>query len=192
MKGWERLMPRLLLMTAVLACVVIGCQKQEAPVAATETSAVASAPAESQQVPSSSAAPGADASAIEAGNDVTGAYFAMTKLPADFSELDHLGLATIDENAAPAPLNGFLRPKAQRAADYALVKPALDGKRLTFTTASVDGVQYAFDGAFQVVGNFPANPPGYDTVVLAGTLTKMRDGKSVASTPVNFRYEAGG
>ena len=124
--------------------------------------------------------------------DPTGAYFAMTELPADFAELDHLLLATIDENAAPAPLNGFLRPKKHEAKDYVLVSPKRDGRNLTFTTAAVDGVSYQFEGAFEVVGNFAENPPPYETAVLTGTLTKLRDGNTVASTPVRFRYEAGG
>lgn len=125
-------------------------------------------------------------------HEVTGAYFAMTELPAEFAELDHLALATIDENAAPAPLNGFLRPKKQSAKDYTLESPTLDGKTLTFRTVAVDGVHYEFTGAFELLGNFPETPPDYETAVLTGTLTKLRDGQSVASTPVKFRYEAGG
>ncbi len=124
--------------------------------------------------------------------DPTGAYFVMTELPPELAELDHLLLATIDENAAPAPLNGFLRPKEQEAKDYVLVSPKLDGRNLTFTTAAVDGVSYRFEGAFEVVGNFAENPPPYETAALTGTLTKLRDGNAAASTPVKFRYEAGG
>lgn len=116
----------------------------------------------------------------------------MDPLPAEFAELDHLLLATIDENAAPAPLNGFLRPKAQSAKDYTLVNPVLADKKLTFTTVTVDGVHYAFDGAFELLDNFAANPPSYETTVLTGTLTKLRDGQQIATTPVKFRYEAGG
>lgn len=124
--------------------------------------------------------------------DVTGAYFPMQPLPPEFAGLEHLSLATIDENAAPAPLNGFLRPKKSSAADYKLVNPVLDGFQLTFTTTAVDGVQYAFTGAFAILENFPENPPGYEVEVLTGTLTKLRGGKEIAETPVRFRYEAGG
>ena len=116
----------------------------------------------------------------------------MDELPAEFAELEHLSLATIDDNAEPAPLNGFLRPKDRDARDYALISPKLEGRNLTFTTAAVDGVHYEFNGAFEVVGNFAAEPPSYETAVLTGTLTKHRGGRSVASTPVKFRYEAGG
>lgn len=124
--------------------------------------------------------------------DPTGAYFAMDELPADFADLEHLSLATIDENAAPAPLNGFLRPKDRNAKDYKLVDPKIDGDHLTFTTEAVDGIHYEFHGVFTTRGDFAANPPASDTAVLTGTLTKMRDGRIAASTPVRFHYEAGG
>lgn len=124
--------------------------------------------------------------------DVTGSYFPIDPLPPEFADLEHLLLATIDENAAPAPLNGFLRPKAREANDYMLVKPSIEGKRLTFTTTDNGGVHYAFRGEFEVLANFAENPPSYETTVLAGTLEKIRGGNVVASTPVRFRYEAGG
>ncbi len=126
------------------------------------------------------------------GGDVTGPYFATTPLPGEFAELEHLLLATIDENGAPAPLNGFLRPKKASAKDYVLVQPVLKGRNLTFTTVQVDGVSYAFSGAFTRLEHFAANPPPYDEVVLSGTLTKMRGGNNVATTPVGFAYQAGG
>ncbi|HXG88160.1 MAG TPA: hypothetical protein VNJ02_07480 [Vicinamibacterales bacterium] len=133
-----------------------------------------------------------DAPAIPVGADVTGAYDPVAEFQGEFAELDFLSLANIDENAASAPLNGFLRPKVKSAKDYVLKNPKIEKMGLTFTTAVVDGVHYSFDGAFTVLDDFPNKPPAYDVVVLAGTLTKSRDGKSVAVTPVKFRYEAGG
>jgi hypothetical protein len=124
--------------------------------------------------------------------DVTGAYFFKDSVPGDFSEIDHLSLATINEHGNPAPLNGFIRPKRSSAKDYRLVSPKLDGKNLTFSTATVDGVGYSFTGAFEKLDNFSANPPPNDEVVLRGTLTKMKDGNVVAETKVNFTYSAGG
>jgi hypothetical protein len=181
-------MPRLLVVLLLLGAVA--CRKAETPPAVAETTTtVAPAPTATQPAPTPPApAPAENTTALEP----TGAYFAMTELPADFAELDHLLLATIDENAAPAPLNGFLRPKKQEAQDYALVSPAIDGRNLRFTTAPVDGVHYEFSGAFELLDHFAANPPSYETPVLTGTLTKFRGGQQVASTPVQFRYEAGG
>ncbi|HEY0324127.1 MAG TPA: hypothetical protein VGC66_24490 [Pyrinomonadaceae bacterium] len=128
----------------------------------------------------------------ESKGDVTGAYFAAGTLPGDFSEIEHLSLATIDENGNPAPLNGFIRPKRRSAKDYQLVNPKLNGRNLTFTTATVGGVGYSFTGTFEKLDNFSANPPPSDEVILRGTLKKTQDGEVVAETKVNFTYSAGG
>jgi hypothetical protein len=180
-------MNRVLCSTA-LTLVLLGCTAEEkSPPAAAETTA---------PVTTSSAATTTTETVAEtpapADYDVTGAYFPIDPLPADFAELEHLLLATIDENGAPAPLNGFLRPKSRKADDYKLVNPSLAARRLTFETTSNGGVQYAFDGQFEVLGKFAEEPPSYETVVLSGTLRRIRKGETVASTPVRFRYEAGG
>lgn len=187
-------MTRFLLVCACAGFVLTGCDgasdsasREKLPTvdttggtAATSTAPVATTPAG-----------GTTAGPIDSGNDVTGGYFALDALPAEFSEIDHMLLATIDENAQPSPLNGFIRPKSKSASDYVLVSPTLDGKNLTFTTVAVKGVTYSFTGAFQTVGNFPANPPAHATPVLTGTLTKMKNGAMVAETPVRFEYSAG-
>ncbi len=179
---------------AALTLLLFGCAAEER----TPPPAADTAPATASSV----AAPATDtveepqgsdpAAPVPADHEVTGSYFPIEALPADFAELEHLLLATIDENGAPAPLNGFLRPKARSAEDYRLVNPSLAERRLTFETTAHGGVQYAFDGQFAVLGNFPANPPEYETTVLSGTLRRIRNGQTVASTPVRFRYEAGG
>lgn len=182
-----------ILCSAALTLLLFACAAEEPSPAPAADPAPAAA---SSTVASSTVAPPATAStdtvAVPSDHDVTGAYFPIDALPADFAELEHLLLATIDENAAPAPLNGFLRPKARGAEDYKLVNPSLAGRKLTFTTTANEGVQYAFDGEFQVLANFAADPPEYETVVLSGTLTRIRNGQTQASTPVRFRYEAGG
>ena len=172
------------LISLALADVLTSCREAEAPAPPpATTSTVAPTPAVTETQPAEVPPPS---------HDVTGSYVPMSDLPAEFSELEHLLLATIDENAAPAPLNGFLRPKKSEAKDYTLVSPTLDGKNLTFRTIAVNGVHYEFTGTFEVLDHFAANPPAYETTVLSGTLTKLRDGQTVAATPVKFRYEAGG
>ena len=171
------------LRSAALTLLLLGCAAEK------PSPAAEAAQAEAPPTTTSSAT---ETATVPAGYDVTGAYFPMDALPADFAEIEHLLLATIDANAAPAPLNGFLRPKSRTANDYTLVNPTLAARRLTFETTSHGGVQYAFDGRFEVLGNFAENPPAYETAVLSGTLRRIRDGKTVASTPVRFRYEAGG
>ena len=122
--------------------------------------------------------------------DVFGYYFPQGKLPAAFAEISHLHLSTIDENANPAPLNGFIRPKRKAAKDYKLVSPKLEGKQLTFTTQAIGGVSYSFDGAFTKLGDFPTDRPEGE-VILKGRLTKMLNGKKVAETNVSFTYTGG-
>lgn len=175
------------LCSAALTLLLCRCAAEEpAPAPAT---AADTAPATTTTAPSP--APVATAT-VPADHDVTGAYFPIDPLPVPFAELEHLSLANIDENAAPAPLNGFLRPKVRSAEDYVLVEPKLEGQQLTFTTTAHGGVHYTFEGRFEVLGKFPENPPSYETVVLTGTLQRLRDGQPAASTPVRFRYEAGG
>lgn len=180
---------------AALTLLLFGCAAEErTPPPAADTAPTTASSAAATATGTTVAEPQASETAepVPADHDVTGSYFPIEALPADFAELEHLLLATIDENSAPAPLNGFLRPKARSADDYTLVNPSLAGRRLTFETTSNGGVQYAFDGQFAVLGNFPANPPEYETAVLSGTLRRIRNGQTVASTPVRFRYEAGG
>jgi hypothetical protein len=124
--------------------------------------------------------------------DVTGAYFVQGKVPTEFSEIDYLALANIDENAKPSPLNGFIRPKRMSAKDYRLLNPKLSGNNLTFETDAVSGLSYGFDGTFLKMGNFPVNPPEWDKIVLQGTLRKMRGGNVIAETRVSLTYSAGG
>lgn len=124
--------------------------------------------------------------------DVTGAYFVKGNLPSDFSEIEHLSLATIDDQGNPAPLNGFIRPKRRSAKDYKLLNPKLNGKNLTFSTTAVNGVSYSLAGTFEKLDDFSANPPPPDEVILRGKLTKLLDGNMVIETDVNFTYSAGG
>lgn len=181
------------LYSAGLILALCACGPEEKPSTPPADPATTSAPA-APAIASEAEEPAAGDTAVAAvaDHDVTGAYFPIDPLPADFAGLEHLSLANIDENAAPAPLNGFLRPKSSKADDFKLVQPTLSGRRLTFVTSTSRGVQYAFEGQFEVLGNFPENPPSYETVVLTGTLKRSAGGKTVASTPVRFRYEAGG
>ena len=189
-------MNRLILACALSGACAVGCggaadtntQNANRAAATASPSAATSPAAQTAQNANAAAQPSPEA----AQGDVTGAYFASGSLPAEFSEIEHLSLATIDENGRPAPLNGFIRPKRRSADDYKLVNPRLAGRDLTFTTAAVGGVSYSFKGTFTTLGNFPENPPDAEEVVLRGTLTKLKDGKVVAETPVSFTYSAGG
>jgi hypothetical protein len=188
---------RLLLICALFGLCVVGCGRSSdtGKENSNKTAAAAPSPAASpaSTVQSNKPAdPGGEKRGKESQGDVTGAYFPAEDLPYQFSEIEHLNLATIDENGSPAPLNGFIRPKRKSARDYQLVNPKLDGKNLTFTTSTVGGVGYSFKGTFERLDNFSANPPPSDQVILRGVLTKTADGLVVSETDVNFTYSAGG
>lgn len=186
-------MARLFLVCALFGLFAIGCSTASNSV--TENANKATTSASPTATPTSQPTK-RDASSEKAGataqGDVTGAYFVKGSLPKDFSEIDHLSLATIDERGNPSPLNGFIRPKRRSANDYKLVSPKLNGKELTFSTTTVDGVSYSFRGTFEKLQDFSANPPPADEVILRGKLSRLVDGNVAVETDVNFTYSAGG
>lgn len=197
-------MKRLFVVCALFcALFAVGCNKTSNTV--TETSntvtvnankSVATASPSAAAKPTEQPAKPAETSSKNSGTDnqgdVTGAYFLTGSVLPDFADIDQLSLATIDDQGNPAPLNGFIRPKRKSAKDYKLVNPKLDGKNLTFTTTSVNGVSYSFTGTFEKLGNFPVNPPPTDEVILRGKLSKLQDGNLVIEADVKFTYSAGG
>ncbi|MEP7219976.1 MAG: hypothetical protein ABI876_13720 [Bacteroidota bacterium] len=189
-------MNRFLLAVAVTALITMGCGKKPDASKASGSPADSQrqatvAPADTSTPPGNTTTPTTAGTTLADSVDLSGAYFPVDKFTGEFSELDFLALATIDENAKPAPLNGFLRPKKQSAKDYHLVAPKVSGSDLTFTTEAISGISYSFAGTFTKLGDFSANPPGTDPI-LKGTLKKMKDGAMVAETPVMFSYSEGG
>jgi hypothetical protein len=189
-------MNRLFLVCALAWLFAVGCSKASGPTTENANKATTIASPRTTATPAGQPTKPTDANSEKASKesqgDVTGAYFPNGALPAEFSEIEQLGLATIDDNGNPAPLNGFVRPKRKSAKDYQLVNPKLNGKNLSFTTTTVGGVGYSFTGAFEKLDNFSANPPPTDEVILRGTLTKTMDGNVVSETKVSFTYSAGG
>jgi hypothetical protein len=180
-------MNRLLLVCALFGLFILGCSFGSDTSNQNSNTPTPAAPSNAQ-----SNNPASENKAKESQGDVTGAYFPAEDLPSEFSELEHLSLATIDANGNPAPLNGFIRPKRRSAKDYQLVTPKMDGRNLTFTTTTVGGVGYSFKGTFEKLDNFSANPPPSDQVILRGVLTKTKNGQVVSEAPVSFTYSAGG
>lgn len=187
-------MNRLFLVCALMGLFSIGCSTASNSVTentnkSANTSAATATPTPQ---PTKRAEVSGEKTNTNSQGDVTGAYFVKGSLPGDFSEIDHLSLATIDDRGNPAPLNGFIRPKRRSAKDYKLVSPKLEGKALTFSTTTVDGVSYSFTGTFEKLDDFSMNPPPSDEVILRGKLKRLLDGNTVIETDVNFTYSAGG
>ena len=189
-------MSRLLSACALFGLFAIGCGTASDPTSGSSNKLATTPPPSATATPASQPTQSTGVSDAQRGTnaqgDVTGAYFVEGRLPDEFAEIEHLSLATINDQGDPAPLNGFIRPKRRSAQDYKLVSSKLSGKTLTFSTTTVGGVSYSFTGAFEKLNNFAENPPPSDEVVLRGKLTKTRDGNVVAESDVNFTYSAGG
>lgn len=189
-------MNRLFLVCALFGVFAVGCNTASDSVTESTNKSATTASPSATATPAGQPTKSADVHSEEASTDskgdVTGAYLAKGALPGEFSEIEHLSLATIDDQGERAPLNGFIRPKRKSAKDYQLVNPKLSGKTLIFSTATVGGVSYSFKGAFEKLEVFSENPPASDEVILRGKLTKLLDGNMVAETDVNFTYSAGG
>ena len=190
-------MNRLFLVCALWGLFAVGCSTASNSVTESTNKSASTTSPLATATPAGQSTKRTDESSDKTGTstqgDVTGAYFVKGTLPSDFSEIEHLSLATIDDQGNPAPLNGFIRPKRSRSAkDYRLVNPKLNGKTLSFTTTPVSGVSYSFNGTFERLDNFSANPPSPDEVILRGTLTKVLGGDREIEVDVNFTYSAGG
>ena len=189
-------MYRLFLVCALFGLFAVGCSKASDTVTESSNKSAATASPSATSAPAVQPTKRTDVSNANtdtgAQGDVTGAYFPKGTLLPDFSEIEHLSLATIDDRGNPAPLNGFIRPKRRSAQDYKLVNLKLNGKNLTFSTTTVNGVSYSFTGTFGRLADFSANPPPQDEVILRGKLTKLLNGNMVIEADVNFTYSAGG
>ncbi|MFL6374948.1 MAG: hypothetical protein ACJ73D_09795 [Pyrinomonadaceae bacterium] len=117
-------------------------------------------------------------------------YYSIEHSPRAFRDISEINLAgNYGANEQP-PTYGLIRLKRKSAKDYRLMKPNLDGKNLTFKTKTVAGVHYEFAGAFTRLEDFPTTQPN-GQVLLKGRLSKYRGKRRIASSYLNFSYEAG-
>jgi hypothetical protein len=121
--------------------------------------------------------------------DIFGYYTPVTAT-GDFKNIAQIHLAGDYGEQQTPKVYGLIRMKGQGASDYELLKPTLVGKRLTFTTKTVDGVYYGFGGTFTKLGDFPVTKPEGQTL-LKGTLIKYRGKKKIAIGTFNFIYSGG-
>jgi len=76
-------------------------------------------------------------------------------------------------------------------AHYKFAAVSITEKTLKFTTVSVRGVRYSFDGRFIGRGDFPSQFTGQGIVMLEGTLTRFERGKKAAEITSPFLYYPG-
>ena len=74
---------------------------------------------------------------------------------------------------------------------YKIASVSITEKTLKFTTVSIRGVGYSFDGRFLGRGDFPSQFTGYGIIMLEGTLTKFERGKKAAEVTSPFLYYPG-
>lgn len=117
-------------------------------------------------------------------------YYSIVEKYKDFADISEINLAGSEADKEKPPFYGLIRMNKKSAPDYRLLKPTLDGKKLTFKTKTVNNVHYEFDGEFTRLANFPDTRPEAE-VLLKGTLTKYRGKIIAAKKVVSFSYSAG-
>lgn len=120
--------------------------------------------------------------------EVFGYYYLEEKAIKIFPEIDHIHLSNIDDKGNKAPVSGLIRPKKQKALDYKFIKISLEGRNLSFTTKTIQGIHYEFSGKF--LTDSPSESSG-DDIVLKGNLKKFQGEKVTAQENVNLTYFTG-
>jgi hypothetical protein len=121
------------------------------------------------------------------GNDIFGYYTIDGKVPAAFADISEIHLAGSYGAEQKPPVHGLIRLKKKTAKDFAVNKPTLNGKNISFTTKAVGGISYEFTGTFV---KFPNNEQ-QEGIILRGVLRKFKGKTKIAEANVGFTYEAG-
>ncbi|HEX8734519.1 MAG TPA: hypothetical protein VF721_04300 [Pyrinomonadaceae bacterium] len=121
-------------------------------------------------------------------NDIFGYYTIQGKAPVGFTDISEIHLAGDYGAQQKPPVHGLIRLKNKTAKDFAINKPTLNGKNITFTTKAVGGISYQFTGTFV---KFPNNEAQEGTV-LRGILRKFKGKTKIAEANLKFSYSAGG
>ena len=74
---------------------------------------------------------------------------------------------------------------------YKFTSVTVSEKHLKFSTVTIKGVRYSFDGEFLGKGDFASQSVGNGLVMLEGVLRKLVNGQSVSETRTSFLYFAG-
>lgn len=117
-------------------------------------------------------------------------YYTIEKPMKDFVDISEIHLVGDYGEQLKPPVYGLIGMKKKGAKAFQLLKPTLNGKNLTFTTKTVGGISYQFDGAFTKLGNFPALQPNGE-ILLKGKLIKYKGKTKIAEADVKFSYFAG-
>lgn len=117
-------------------------------------------------------------------------YYSIVENYKEFVDISEINLGGSMADKQTPPFYGLIRLKKKSAPDYRLLKPKLDGRKLTFKSKTVNRIHYEFEGEFTRLANFPETRPEAE-ILLKGTLTKYRGKIIVAKKTVSFSYSAG-
>lgn len=133
-----------------------------------------------------------NAASYLAAGDVFGYFFIKGKAPVGFTNIEYLSLGGDGEFGAGAkpPYYGDIHLTGKGKTTYLLLKPTLVGNSLSFQTEAVAGVSYKFEGTLTQT-DFTNNEPDGDAVVLTGTMTKLKKGKSIGQAKLKFTWSVG-
>src|SRR5260370_19747212 len=112
-----------------------------------------------------------------------GFYVIQGRTPRGFENLDPIPLY-IGGNTKSA--QGYISTKAHTT--YKFTAISVSHEKVTFTTRSIRGISYKFEGIF--LTDKPTKAPG-DEIVLEGTLVKLQSGKQSASPAIQPTYFPG-
>lgn len=121
-------------------------------------------------------------------------YYTIVRPPKAFADISEIHLAGDYGAQQNPPFYGLIRFKKKSAKDNRLLKPALKGRNISFTTRTVGGVYYKFSGTFtklfdKILEN--AGGPSLQGTALTGTLIKYKGKKKIAGAYLRFTYFAG-
>ena len=117
-------------------------------------------------------------------------YYTIEKPTKNFADISEIHLSGNYGAQEKPPVYGLIRLKKKSTKDFHVLKPTINGRNLTFTTKTVGGISYQFDGAFTKLGDFPTLRPEGE-ILLKGKLTKYRGKTKLAEANVSFLYSAG-
>ena len=122
-----------------------------------------------------------------------GYFRPAAKFANEFADVAELHLSGAGEYGAKAnpPFLGTLETKGRAPKKFRIRERNIAGLKIDLSTETLGGVSYQFSGTF-ARADFHAGGVPLDEVMLSGTLTKLRDGKTIATTRVRFAFEAGG
>lgn len=115
---------------------------------------------------------------------ITGQYFYTGESPSEIKGPLSINLIAHDSRGRRVPLTGDVAVSGQ--GKYRFTYAQLNGDKLIFTTRTIQGISYKFDGKVLKVRS--ASDSSYEPE-LEGTLTRVSNGQKSGEVSGRFKYE---